>query len=372
MPGTTLRDSLLAGPRGRRFLLELAILLDEHSETEHESLNSLIWNAAYWQDPARESIVILSSGAGADASGALGERTEPEQIAAAINGLELPALSSENVREALCTSVSGARYWQSPEGSDVLAGTAPVTATLSRIAQHVADWPGSGFLHADFASHSKVSTAFDGADHHPPLRHDGRILADWRRDTIRWEEEAGREFPAHPAVCPSSDWWSTPPFATPLSTAREWDGGSGELWFTEDELGWERAQLQPLGVPAELRVFEIMGAEAWAELCRRFPLDVSAQKRGDWYSTTGRSGAWVIPDWHAASEHFDAIHLPFSGYLAAAGTAIPVDDERASVIAGWAPGSSYWLTDCFRYFGEPETWAREDTTGYSPWKRVDS
>jgi hypothetical protein len=43
------------------------------------------------------------------------------------------------------------------------------------------------------------------------------------------------------------------------------------------------------------------------------------------------------------AEEADAVHLTVAGYLAAAGRALPVDDRRASVIAGWAPDTTFWF-----------------------------
>lgn len=57
-----------------------------------------------------------------------------------------------------------------------------------------------------------------------------------------------------------------------------------------------------------------------------------------------------MPDWAAVAAHYDAVHLTYAGYLSSAGLAIPVDDpasvdDTRSVIAGWNPGATYWLTD---------------------------
>ncbi|PWI27550.1 hypothetical protein [Pseudoglutamicibacter cumminsii] len=126
--------------------------------------------------------------------------------------------------------------------------------------------------------------------------------------------------------------------------------------------------------PRRLRIYEIDSAEAWAELCRRFPLNQTAHKRHDWYRTTGRNGKWVTPDWAEIAQHYDAVHLPVATYLAAAGTAIPVDDatldgDTASVIAGWGPDVTYWFTPRINHIGSPVTWVlKEHDTGEN-WER---
>jgi len=55
-----------------------------------------------------------------------------------------------------------------------------------------------------------------------------------------------------------------------------------------------------------------------------------------------------------------------AGYLAAAGTAITVDADTASVIAGWAPDDTYWLTDTVNLdSADSRTWVC-DTSGRHP------
>lgn len=88
------------------------------------------------------------------------------------------------------------------------------------------------------------------------------------------------------------------------------------MWFIEDSLGWERA--------------------------------------------TGRWGRWVIPDWPRVADSYDGVHLTAAGYLSAAGTAIDVDTDIASVIAGWSPDETYWLTDTVTRSIDTRNWVRDD------------
>ncbi|MEN0135543.1 MAG: hypothetical protein AAGC80_10365 [Rhodococcus sp. (in: high G+C Gram-positive bacteria)] len=144
------------------------------------------------------------------------------------------------------------------------------------------------------------------------------------------------------------------------------DGTPAGVWFVEDSMGCERATGRRVNIPARARVYEVDGAPAWAELCRQFPVEVTAQKRHDWYRTTGRAGRWVIPDWPRVAERYEGVHLTAAGYLAAAGTAIAVDGDSASVIAGWAPDSTYWLTDTVELDrDDSRTWVC-DTSGRHP------
>lgn len=45
---------------------------------------------------------------------------------------------------------------------------------------------------------------------------------------------------------------------------------------------------------------------------------------------------------------------------------IDVDDETASVIAGWSPDETYWLTDTVDLGGDSHTWVL-DTTAEPNW-----
>jgi hypothetical protein len=104
---------------------------------------------------------------------------------------------------------------------------------------------------------------------------------------------------------------------------------------------------------------EIRTPADWTSLCSEFPLDVTASRRHDWFRTTGRDGRWVIPDWERVAEEWDAVHLTVLGYLSGAGRALPVSPDTATVIAGWDPDSTLWLTDVAREWEGPrQSWHR--------------
>ena len=77
----------------------------------------------------------------------------------------------------------------------------------------------------------------------------------------------------------------------------------------------------------------------------------------------------MVPDWAKVAEYYDAVHLQVAAYLAAAGTAIPVDADRATVIAGWGPDETYWFTPRVNHLGTPTAWIlTEDSIDYL-WER---
>src|SRR5690606_21256796 len=87
--------------------------------------------------------------------------------------------------------------------------------------------------------------------------------------------------------------------------------------------------------------------------------EVTASRRHDWFRVTGRDGRWLIPDWERVAQRWDAVHLTTLGYLSAATRLIDIDGEYASVIAGWGPDSTIWLTDGAREANEPrQQWSR--------------
>lgn len=292
---------LLAGPRGRRSLLEYALLAEEDSAVDVEhSFRSAVFLASYRLDVDQGAGVVMF---GPGAEEARQTVVTAEDVADRLSRVPLPEVTAGVLRSVLAAAVDHAMYWQPPNGEDVLAATASVRGELERIAEHVASTP-----HAQ--------------------------------------------------------WWSVPP--TRSSTRSLFDGTPAALWFVEDGMGWKRAVSRRMRVPSGVRAYEIDGPQAWAQLCREFPVEVTAQKRHDWYRATGRAGRWVVPDWPRVAEQYDGIHLTVRGYLSSAGTAITVDDATASVIAGWAPDETYWLTDTAAANGDKAQGWVCDTDGKHP------
>ena len=123
--------------------------------------------------------------------------------------------------------------------------------------------------------------------------------------------------------------------------------------------------MRQINVPPDARVFEIDSPDAWANLCRRFPLNVTASRRHDWYRTTSRVGRWVIPDWVEVARNFDAVHLTVAGYLSTAGLAVPVEDDLMTVLAGWDPDQTFWLTEIAQNEAAHQTWAFDQDEGWT-------
>ncbi|MEE2060672.1 hypothetical protein [Rhodococcus artemisiae] len=359
-------NALLAGPRGRRLLLEFAREADRATQQNYDrsTFNSAVFYAAHNLDPNPGVLY----GPGADEP--LPDIT-PDEVARRLATVPLPEVTEAVLRSALGMAVDNARYWQEPEGEDILAATAPMRRELRRVADHIAQSSHVEWWSTEVARDDQWSVGWgDSAESFMQEPPEQRPLTDrlvaWRNRIVEQEVQAERERPRDPKANYSGEWWSFPWEAR--CSARSFDDGlpAGVL-FVEDSMGWERAFARRMPVPAEIEVFEIDVTDAWADLCRRYPLEVTAQKRHDWYRATGRDGRWVMPDWSRVADAYGGVHLTVRGYLAAAGTAIDVDDDTASVIAGWAPDETHWLTDAVRPDSDVVEWVLDDAR--ERWRR---
>lgn len=366
---TSLAALLMRGPRGRRLLLEYAIASDRLHDPEYreDSFNAGVFLASYHLDPGKGTSVQLIGDVGAEI-----QEVTPAEVAARLETVALAEVTPELLRDCVAESVGSARYWQEGDGSDVLAATVEMQAPLRRVAEHVAASVHAEWWGEPVAECSQWQVEWDDAPPHEIMTDPTASLRKVQDQIIEEELVAKRERPSDVTANWSGTWWSRAPWELPSTTRTLFDGSPAGLWFVEDSLGWEQADTRRLGIPAGLRIFEIDTAEAWADLCARFPIEVTAQKRHDWYRTTGRDGAWVIPDWAKVAEHYDAVHLQVQAYLSAAGTAIPVDEQAATVIAGWDPDQTFWFTPNVRYIDEAVRWVLEENGERTDWVRQEN
>jgi hypothetical protein len=344
-------EDLLAGPRGRRFCTELLHqVLDEESGSVERLREVLFW-AGYHLDRDRgESPTLFGPGADRPAP-APGDDEVARALSAAVDAVDPVTVRADHVVRALTDTAAVARYWQEPDSEDVLLVRPSVVPVVTRLAGL---WAASTAVDTVVcpASHGQWSTTFDGPHGPEPLvqTHPGdatRVLGDWRRalqDEVAAVRPGDRRRPVDASL--GGEWWSTPPSRLLVTTPDVAPLGPLGLWAVEDDMGWERAVVAPVSTPVDARVLVIDGADDWSAVCRRWPIDVSwTTRRHDWYRTTGRDGAWVTPDWSGVAAEYDAVRLTVRGWLRAAGTAVPVPDGSASVVAGWTPGSTVWLRD---------------------------
>ncbi|MDO8337619.1 MAG: hypothetical protein Q7T15_05125 [Microcella sp.] len=330
-------DALLAGPRGRRLCLEVAAGLDS------DVGQLVLWSSMGMSRPAES----WTFGWAVKDSSSPERSVAPWDVARAIEAVALRAADEVGndeglLREALIASVDSALYWQEPDAEDQLAAVPEVRAALRPIAAAIVATDEAHSWAAPWASRGWMTIWGDDLSL-APLTSGAASVARWDAEQEADEERARRERPDDVTANWSGTWWSLP------QSARSWREPEDAMALVEDAVAPMAATL--VEVVGEGRVREIGSAEDWAELCREHPLDVTASRRHDWYRVTGRDGRWVIPDLRAVSAQWDALHLTTFGYLSAATTTIPVDDERASVIAGWAPDCTQWLADRFHETG---------------------
>ncbi|MDO2935398.1 hypothetical protein Q2T94_13880 [Paeniglutamicibacter sulfureus] len=347
-------DSFLGGPRARRMCLELAMELDP--EIRHA-----VFELANVLDPGRGiSWVMLADGS--NNTVVPPSPASPTRLAAAIATLDLTDLDEAPLQAALERAVANARYWQEPAGEDKLATLPAVRAAFESLAEHVLK---ALALQSNGGLRRREQWAIDwrSPDDPAPLDKDPRqALAKWACNARAEEERAARERPSDLHANWSGEWWSIPQGL--VHTVGQVPAGFN---LVEDYFGWDEATAIPVrGVG---RTFEIRAADDWVSLCRIHPLEVTASRRHDWFRCTGRDGPWVIPDWERVAQEWDAVHLTTQGYLGLAGRALDVDTDTASVIAGWDPDSTFWLTDVAREWDGPrQSWHR--APGGADWIRV--
>lgn len=341
--------AMLAGPRGRRLCLEYAAAMEPCiraavSDAEPHRLSGTLWVGA---------------------EGVLAERPPhaPADLVALLGSLDLTHVDEEEVRAALRWSVGSAMYWEAPDDWDKVAARPEVSAALGRVAEAIlSSSPASGWDSARADDQWDVDFWLDGVDGSPLPLDPAARLAEWDRSQRDEERRAQLERPRDPRANYSGHWWSVPPW---ILTTR--GNLAYALELVEDGVGWERATAIPMRGAG--RTHEIASAHDWAELCRAYPLEVTASRRHDWFRVAGRDGRWLIPDWRRVSEDWDAVHLTTFAYLCAATTLIEIDSEYATVIGGWAPDSTLWLSDVARESGRPrEQWVR---SGSDEWIRED-
>ena len=357
-------EALLAGPRGRRLMLELALAAGCGPGRDGDELAGAVMLAAYRLDPGRGTSRVMFGPGAAQVDTAM---PSPAEVAALLDDACITVPDEGSLLQALDRAVASARYWQEPDGEDALAATPAVLAALAPIAAQIAASPHAAWWSEGVARDDQWQVHWDeGAGGTPPAESAGasEALEMWRSRTIAGEERARRERPTDPEARWGGQWWSTPPHTLLRTTRGLGELGPAGLWLEEDSSGWDRATTRAVSVADGVRVYEIDGAQAWADLCRGHPLGVTAEKRHDWYRTTGRAGDWVIPDWSRVASSYDAVHLTVGGYLAAAGTPIEVDEATSSVIGGWAPDETFWLCDVGQARGPDETWVHDADRGW--------
>jgi len=316
---------LLSGPRGRRFVAEL---LDEPFFVHPE-------HRVDWPADVRRRVAA----------------TDP-----------VAAVQESRLIAAVADSVARAAYWQEPDAEDRVLSDGDVAAELLPLAEAAAAAPATRWWREPLGAQDQHVVSWpddDGRIGSPRLTRARSGLATWREETLAAEARARRERPTDPRANWSGEWWALPHAAGPIVSRPVPEA----LSWVEDSWGWQRGRSWPVALPSGARVLDVAGPADWVALVERFPLVVTATRRHDWWRVTGRDGAWAIPDWSAVAEEIDAVHLTVDGYLATAGRGLAVrtpEGPAGTVLSGWDPGTTWWLTDVLPGLGEPQDWRLTD------------
>ena len=287
-------------------------------------------------------------------------------LAGAVAAMDLEDLTATSdpraLLPALADAVSWAAYWQEPDEVDGALQDVAVARALAPVADAVAAcraaaWWTDGVALSD-QRHLRWHPVEPGARGPTPAE---ALLATWRAAVVAEEERARRERPADPAAPYSGCWWSSPALSGLLATTTTLPGSGLPvgLALLEDAFGAERAEVVPVRVDAAVRVYEVTGPTAWAELAAAYTLAVTRARGHDWFRVTGWRGEWVVPDWAAVARDWDGVHLTVAGYLSTAGRLLRPDPARChdarTLLAGWDAGTTWWLADVTS-LGPPAVW----------------
>lgn len=258
----------------------------------------------------------------------------------------------------LAEAVDAAAYWQPPDEEDVAAEAPEAREELLPMARAILESPATAFWSTDLAGEQRFVAWSEAPEAQLDLGPAKEKLAQWRADTIAQERQSASRA-AESSAPWSGPWWSSPANSGLPRTRRALDGlGSVGLVLEEDGFGEAEAGVIPVRARDGLRVREIRGPEDWTALVAAHPLDVSLSRGHDWWRATGQDGPWFIPDWESVAADVDAVHLTILGYLTTAGRALPMGDATRTVLAGWNPDETFWLTDALVADGGPASWLR--------------
>jgi hypothetical protein len=329
--------------------LAATLVEDEAARME---LAAAIGSAAFELDPGKgTSRVILTSlrRDGNESAPVPDPPASPAQVASLLTATRYRPPTDGELLEGVRLAVDRAHYWQPPDGEDELAARPEIREALLPIATAIASSPFAGWWTAPIRLTDQSWVEFPGSlrPATPADFTSSGALRTWRQMVDAEEERARRTRPEDLRANYSGEWGSVPPHLLRRTTG-PWDGsGAVGLHLIEDRSDDWGGVDHPVTVHGNPNVYEVDWPARWAELCRRYPLEVTHSRKHDWFRATGVEGRWVLPDWLRVAAHFDAVHVSVQGYLTTAGRAVEVTEDLSSVLAGWNPDETVWLRDGF-------------------------
>jgi hypothetical protein len=269
----------------------------------------------------------------------------------------------------LAAAVDFASYWVEPDAEDRGFASEAARAALRPVAEAVAAAAGEPDVRwwtalADCGRQRYAQFLGRHPLPEPVLTGAAESASAWMADTAdggRSAHDRPVDYSAPYGGRYGGRWWSSPATSRLPVTTRALPGlGASRLVLAEGRLGWRSARCWPVVPRKGIRVYEICGPGQWSELVRRYPLDVTESRCHDWRRATGWPGRCLIPDYTAVAADWDAVHVSVAGYLTTAGIAIAVGDNTYTMLAGWDPDATWWLTDVLSLTGQPQEWRADD------------
>jgi hypothetical protein len=270
------------------------------------------------------------------------------ELLKAVNLEELSSCTDEvELLDFVADSVGSAWYWQDPDDMDTILADDVVAEELRPVADALISAPASRWwpspvaladqVFADWRPRSALLRQLTGAE---------AILRDWKQAALADEAKQSGSY-----------WWSPPINAELANTTRRLSNlGAVGLLLLEDGMSDTSATCWSVRCREQPRNFEINGANEWIDLVKRYKLEVTWGRGDAWAMATGLDVRWFLPDWSQVADEFDAVHLSVSGYLAISGRPLLLDDDMATLVAGWAPDETYWLRDILEISGPGVEW----------------
>lgn len=275
----------------------------------------------------------------------------------------------------LIAAVGSAEYWTEPCSEDRGFAGGAAREALRPVAEAVvaaARAPDMRWWTAPVDRGGQRYTQFLGRHELPEPRLSGaaELAGAWLADA-RVDKRSAPGRPEEDSVPYGGQWWSGPALSrVPVTTRALPALGAARLALTEGGFGWRSARCWPVVPQDRAGVYEVRDPGSWAELVGRYPLDVSESRHHDWRRVTGWACRWLIPDYAAVAADWDAVHVCVAGYLTTAGIAIPVGDGASTMLAGWDPDATWWLTDVLSLAGAPQDW-RADRQAPLGWAQAE-
>lgn len=139
-----------------------------------------------------------------------------------------------------------------------------------------------------------------------------------------------------------SAWWVSPTRA--LVTARRSSPNTGLVAgrLLDDYCDpFNYRMLPQIEVNGHSKVYEVHTMSDWAALVSAHPSPGLELRTYDW----GGEGTLLLPDWSSISQEWQGVHVSVAGYLNSAYQPLQLAHQEFTVLSGWHPDGTVWLSD---------------------------